>query len=209
MPRRLLAVLAGAAALAAGAVAAGPAAAAPTWAPAATATIHPGVQLLTDGAQCTANFVFADATDVYLGQAAHCSGTGAATDTGGCTSASLPIGTPVDITGADHPGTLVYNSWLTMQSLGETDPDTCAFNDLALVRIDPADDPKVNPSTPFWGGPTGVSATGTRSATRSSATALRAARRRERAEPEGGDERRRRRRRLVAHGLHRHARHPR
>jgi hypothetical protein len=26
-----------------------------------------------------------------------------------------------------------------MQSLGETDPDTCAFNDLALVRIDPAD----------------------------------------------------------------------
>jgi hypothetical protein len=161
MSRRLVAVLTAAVALAAGAIAAGPAAAAPTWAPAATATIHPGVQLLTEGAQCTANFVFADATDVYIGQAAHCSGTGAATDTDGCTSASLPIGTPVDITGADHPGTLVYNSWLTMQSFGETDPDTCAFNDLALVRIDPADVAKVNPSIPFWGGPTGVSTTGT------------------------------------------------
>ena len=78
MPRGRLALRAVlAAAPAACAIAAGPAAAAPTWAPAATATIHPGVQLVTDGAQCTANFVFADATDVYLGQAAHCSGTGA------------------------------------------------------------------------------------------------------------------------------------
>jgi hypothetical protein len=42
-------------------------------------------------------------------------------------------------TGASRPGTLVYDSWLTMQSLGEADPETCAFNDLALVRIDPAD----------------------------------------------------------------------
>src|SRR4051794_23301125 len=161
MPRRRTLLAALIAALAAGAIGAVSASAAPTWAPAATATIHPGVQVFTDGAQCTANFVFADATDVYIGQAAHCSGTGAATDTDGCTSASLPIGTPVDITGAEHPGTLVYNSWLTMQGLGETDPDTCAFNDLALVRVDPADVAKVNPSIPFWGGPTGVSATGT------------------------------------------------
>src|SRR3954464_16073764 len=161
MPRRLMLVLAAVAALAGGPGGAAPASAAPAWAPAATATIHPGVQVFTDGAQCTANFVFADATDVYIGQAAHCSGTGAATDTDGCTSASLPIGTPVDVTGADHPGTLVYNSWLTMQSLGEADPDTCAFNDLALVRIDPADVAKVNPSIPFWGGPTGVSPAGT------------------------------------------------
>jgi hypothetical protein len=161
MPRRLTPVLAVVAALAACAIGAASASAGPAWAPAATATIHPGVQVFTDGAQCTANFVFADATDVYLGQAAHCSGTGAATDTNGCTAQSLPLGTPVDITGADHPGTLVYNSWLTMQSLGETDPDTCAFNDLALVRIDPADVAKVNPSIPFWGGPAGIDADGT------------------------------------------------
>jgi hypothetical protein len=126
------------------------------WAPADQATVHPGVQVFTQGAQCTANFVYQDASNVYLGQAAHCSGTGGSTDTNGCDSGSLPIGTPVDVTGADHPGTLVYNSWLTMQSKGETDADTCAFNDLALIKIDPADVGKVNPSVPALGGPTGV-----------------------------------------------------
>ena len=126
------------------------------WAPASSATVHPGVQVFTQGAQCTANFVYQDASNVYLGQAAHCSGTGAATDTNGCDSASLPIGTPVDVTGASHPGTLVYNSWLTMQSKGETDADTCAFNDLALIKIDAADIGSVNPSVPGLGGPTGV-----------------------------------------------------
>ena len=140
------------------ALTAGPAAAASGWAPAASAAIHPGVQTFTDGAQCTANFVFYDASDVYLGQAAHCSGTGSSTDTNGCTSASLPIGTPVDI-GGSQPGTLVYNSWLTMQLHGEANPDTCAYNDLALVKLDPADYGKVNPSIPFWGGPTGITDT--------------------------------------------------
>ena len=126
------------------------------WAPPDQAIIHPGVQVFTQGTQCTANFVYQDASDVYLGQAAQCSGTGAATDTNGCDSKSLPIGTPVDVTGADHPGTLVYNSWLTMQSKGEADEDTCAFNDLALIKIDPVDAGKVNPSVPTLGGPTGV-----------------------------------------------------
>ena len=134
---------------------AAPASAAPTWAPAGSAAIHPGVQTFTNGAQCTANFVFYDATDVYLGQAAHCSGTGSSTDTNGCTSQSLPVGTKVDI-GGSQPGTMVYNSWLTMQRLGEKDPDTCQYNDLALIRVDPADAGKVNPSIPFWGGPTGL-----------------------------------------------------
>jgi hypothetical protein len=126
------------------------------WAPAGQATVHPGVQTFTDGAQCTANFVYTDSSSVYLGQAAHCSGTGGATDTNGCTSGSLPIGTPVDVTGASKPGTLVYNSWLTMQAKGERDPDTCDYNDLALIKLDPADVGKVNPSVPGFGGPTGV-----------------------------------------------------
>jgi hypothetical protein len=139
-----------------------PAAAAPTWAPAATAPIHPGVQTVTAGGQCTANFVFYDASNtVYIGQAAHCSGTGGATETNGCDSGSLPIGTPVQVGGASQPGTMVYNSWLAMQAAGETDPDTCAFNDLALVRLNPADFGKVNPSIPFWGGPSGIDTNGT------------------------------------------------
>jgi len=51
---------------------------------------------------------------------------------------------------------MVYNSWLAMQASGETNPDTCDFNDLALVKIDPADVGSVNPSVPGYGGPTGV-----------------------------------------------------
>jgi hypothetical protein len=139
---------------------AAPAAAAPTFAPAASAPIHPGVMTHTQGAQCTANFVFYDGNDaIYIGQAAHCSGTGSSTDTNGCTSASLPLGTPVLVDGATQPGTLVYNSWLLMQSLGEQDPDTCQYNDLALVKLDPADYARVNPTIPFWGGPTGLTGT--------------------------------------------------
>jgi hypothetical protein len=141
--------------------AAGNAGAAPTWAPAATAAVHPGVQTFTDGAQCTANFVFTDASNVYIGQAAHCSSTGGSTDTNGCTSGSLPVGTQVEVTGASQPGTMVYNSWLTMQSLGETDANTCAYNDLALIKLDPSDVAKVNPSIPHWGGPSGINSTGT------------------------------------------------
>jgi hypothetical protein len=157
MHRKALTALVAAAAISAIAIAP-PAASA--WAPADQATVHPGVQVFTEGAQCTANFVFQDASNTYLGQAAHCSGTGAATDTNGCDSESLPIGTPVDVTGADHPGVLAYNSWLTLQSKGETDENTCAFNDLALIRLDPADVAKVNPSVPQLGGPTGVGAWG-------------------------------------------------
>jgi hypothetical protein len=140
-------------------------AAASAWAPAATAKIHPGVQVYTAGAQCTSNFVFQEGSAVYLGQAAHCSGTGGQTETDGCTSGSLPLGTPVEVSGASKPGTLVYNSWLTMQANGETDPDTCAYNDLALIRIDPADVASVNPSVPGFGGPTGVGSAGGAGAT--------------------------------------------
>jgi hypothetical protein len=138
-----------------------PAAAAPTWAPAATAPIHPGVQTITGGGQCTANFVYFDSGATYIGQAAHCSGTGGNTATNGCTSGSLPLGTPVTVSGASKPGTMVYNSWLTMQSLHETNPDACQYNDLALIKLDPADAGKVNPSIPHWGGPVGVATAGT------------------------------------------------
>ena len=127
-----------------------------TFAPAAAATIHPGVQLRTDGAQCTANFIFDDGVDLYIGYAAHCASTGPATDTNGCTAKTLPLGTPVEISGADRPGRLAYSSWVAMQAAGESDEATCASNDFALVRIDPADASLVNPSVPTWGGPVAV-----------------------------------------------------
>jgi hypothetical protein len=141
---------------------AGTALAEPAWAPAASAPVHPGVQTLTNGAQCTSNFVFYDASNnVYIGQAAHCSGTGGSTETNGCDSGSLPNGTAVEVDGASKPGTMVYNSWLAMQAKGETNADACAGNDFALVKLDPADASKVNPSIPFWGGPTGITDTTT------------------------------------------------
>ncbi|WP_395656069.1 hypothetical protein [Nocardioides sp.] len=148
-----------------------PAAAAPTWAPAASADIHPGTMMYTAGAQCTANFVYTDgAGTVYVGYAAHCAGTGSSTDTDGCQTQSLPLGTKVTFNEGGSlvdegtqvgSGTLAYSSWDTMKKVGETDPNTCAYNDLALVKVDAADVGKVNPSVPFWGGPTGIDTNGT------------------------------------------------
>ena len=135
--------------------------AAATWAPADSAAVHPGVQTYTNGGQCTANFVFTDGVDTYIGQAAHCSSTGSNTDTNGCLADSLPLGTQVTILGASKPGVMVYNSWVTMDAVNESNEDVCKFNDFALVRIDPADVPTVNPSIPHWGGPVAVNSTGT------------------------------------------------
>ncbi|MDQ1373098.1 MAG: hypothetical protein QOJ09_436 [Actinomycetota bacterium] len=137
------------------------AAVSPGWAPAATAAVHPGTQTYTQSSQCTANFVYVDGAGVYLGQAAHCSSTDGNGETDGCKAHSLPIGTPVRVVGAKKPGIMVYNSWLAMQAAGEKDANTCAYNDLALVQLDPADYGRVNPSIPVWGGPVGVNTTGT------------------------------------------------
>lgn len=132
------------------------ASAAPTWASPDSATIHPGVQTITGEGQCTANFVFTSGETVYIGQAAHCAGRGSSINADGCESPSLPLGTPVRVEGATRPGVLAYSSWLTMQQRGEDDPDTCQFNDFALVRLDPADVGRVNPSVPVLGGPVGL-----------------------------------------------------
>lgn len=126
------------------------------WAPAATAQVHPGVMTYTDGAQCTANFVFTNGTKTFIGQAAHCSGTGGSTETDGCDSGSLPLGTKVEVAGFE--GTMVYNSWLAMQKAGEKDDETCAYNDFALIELPAAAVATTNPSVPFWGGPTALGA---------------------------------------------------
>jgi hypothetical protein len=144
------------------------------WAPASSATIHPGVMTFTNASsflggasQCTANFVFTDsAGNVYLGQAAHCSSTGEDTETNGCSTKSLPLGTPIytgtivngGVQEGTKVGTLAYNSWLAMQKAGEKDAATCAYNDLALIKVDPSQVANVNPTVPVWGGPNGLAA---------------------------------------------------
>lgn len=143
---------------------ASPAHAVPTWNP--SGPIHPGVQTVTAGGQCTANFVFYDSSNnVYIGQSAHCASTGGPTGTNGCTTGSQPINTNVSVGGATRPGKLVYSSWLAMQAaLASPDPDPtadeCAYNDFALVKLDPLDYGRVNPTIPFWGGPVGINTTG-------------------------------------------------
>jgi hypothetical protein len=169
--RRLRVLAASATALLAGAAVISPTAPAATagsrWAPAAKATITPGVQMYTKGAQCTGNFVFTDRRGrVYVGYAAHCAGKGAATDTNGCETASHPIGTAVTfkrgsgvLSAGETVGTgrLVYSSWVTMRRLGtKASSNPCEFNDFALVRVGGTHVRKVNPSVPFWGGPTRV-----------------------------------------------------
>jgi hypothetical protein len=142
------------------------------WAPASSATVHPGVMtftgapsFLSGAGQCTANFVYTDASGgVYLGQAAHCSSTGSNTETNGCSTKSLALGTPIyagevvkgGVENGTLIGTLAYNSWIAMQSKGEKDPNTCAYNDLALIKINAAQQANVNPTVPFWGGPNGL-----------------------------------------------------
>jgi len=72
------------------------ASAVPSYAPDGEASITPGVMMYTDGAQCTANFVLRESAGRrYVGYAAHCAGLGGATDTNGCSTPSLPLGTRV------------------------------------------------------------------------------------------------------------------
>lgn len=142
-----------------------------SWTRPAKATITPGVMMYTDGAQCTANFVFTDAVGgVYVGYAAHCAGEGEATDTNGCTVSSLPLGTKVDfvrggslVSGGQRlgRGTLAYSSWAAMGEAGTTDPATCEYNDFALVKVRPKFVKRVNPSVPYFGGPSGIDKNGT------------------------------------------------
>lgn len=131
----------------------------PPFADADDATIGPGAVTVSETGQCTANFVFSDGDAVFVGQAAHCTARREPTATNGCATASLPLGTPVSVEGATQPGVLAYSSWSAMQGAGETDPETCAFNDFALVQLHPDDIARTNPSVPSWGGPAALGTT--------------------------------------------------
>jgi hypothetical protein len=134
----------------------------PTFAPADKATVKPGVQTENPHGQCTANFVFTDGTGaVYLGQSAHCTSTGGSTQPDGCLAATLPLGTPVTVRGASKPGVLAYSSWVAMKRVKEQDADTCGNNDFALIRLDPSDVARTNPTVPVFGGPVGLDSDGT------------------------------------------------
>jgi hypothetical protein len=135
------------------------------------AAITPGVELRTPAggdvvSRCTAGFVVRSPDAVFLAYAAHCTSTSEASGgIDGCTEPALPLGTPVTVfrtDGSPTVGSLAYSSWLAMQENGETDPDLCLHNDLALVALDPADVGSVDPTVPVFGGPEGLDTDGTR-----------------------------------------------
>jgi hypothetical protein len=162
--RRHLVVTAAALSVAAGVVGAAGAAAAPAshgtirWAPAATASIHPGVQVTIAQTTCTAGFVLTDGTKVYLAVPASCDGVDAGKANDGCRAATMPVGLPVTVQGAKHRATLAYSSWAWMAGAGVTDTSLCDANDLALVRLDARDIASTNPMVPGGNGPRGVAA---------------------------------------------------
>jgi hypothetical protein len=118
----------------------------------------PGDQLSSDAGQCTANFVYSNGSTKFIGLAAHCFSKGGSTDTNGCSTTSMPLGSAVTNADGQTIGTLAYSSWLTMKGRHETDAETCDYNDLALVRL--ASGVTASPSVPKWGGPTGLAPAG-------------------------------------------------
>ncbi|MBN9737668.1 hypothetical protein Ae168Ps1_2275c [Pseudonocardia sp. Ae168_Ps1] len=153
------------------------------------APIGPGVQIVTplgDGAElCTANFLFtgaggqdghrdgdgaehqsSPAGKLYLGTAAHCTGTAESTGSvDGCVEPVMPEGTEVGITGRDgrsYSGTVAYNSWAAMQARGETDRAACGYNDFALIELSPEAAAVADPTVPGFGGPVALDTDGTR-----------------------------------------------
>jgi hypothetical protein len=129
----------------------------PRWAAPGAAAIHPGIATNTIGQVCTSNFVFLDDFgQAYLGQAAHCAAGEVPAETQGCTTATLPLGTPVGLGTSGQTGMLAYSSWLTMAAEHERDAATCLKNDFALVRLPKSALERTNPSVPGFGGPVGL-----------------------------------------------------
>lgn len=135
---------------------AAPAGARLRWAPAASAPIHPGVKVSMGETSCVAGLVLHQRSTVYLAVPASCAGVSVGARQDGCSSAQYPLGVPVTIAGARHHGTLAYSSWVQMQSAGVRSSTLCNNNDLALVRLDPRDVARTNPSVPVVGGPQGT-----------------------------------------------------
>ena len=222
--RRLTVLLAIACAFAACLSAAGSASA---WAPAASATIHPGVMTFTGGpsflegaGQCTANFVFTDAsgtsTSVRRRTAPRPAKTPKPTAARPNRCRSARRSTPATSSTAAcrtarKIGTLAYNSWLAMQEAKEKDAETCAYNDLALIKIDAEPGRQSQPDRAVLGRPERPrlrrrrppAARSSPTATRSCASASACSARRPASASAKG-----RKRRLEPAGLHRHPGHP-
>lgn len=120
--------------------------------------IRPGVRVSSRDGSCTSNFIFSDrAGDLYIGAAAHCFSPDSNSGVDSCETDNQSYGSAITIENATEPGSLVYSSWREMQDNGETPgSNACRHNDLAIIKINPADYPNVHPSAIAWGGPTSL-----------------------------------------------------
>jgi len=127
---------------------------------ATTGRVAPGIQLVTAGHACTANFVFRDARHrVFVGYAASCATRGV--PAAGRCARSAPLGTRVRLADRGRTlgyGVLGYSSFRSLQRAGVTDSSACAANDFALVEIRGAARRHVSPAVPYWGGPSALGA---------------------------------------------------
>jgi hypothetical protein len=148
-----------AAALALGALSSASGAGAATtvrWAPASTATVHPGVLVTIAGVKCVAGFIMTDGHRVFVAVPGSCAGVDDGQATDGCTAAQVPYGLNVSVQGARYKGLIVYSSYTEMQLRGTKAVNKCANNALVLIRLNDRDIRRTNPSIPVIGGPTGV-----------------------------------------------------
>jgi hypothetical protein len=119
-------------------------------------TIHPGVSVHYGDVTCAVAAVMKQHKRLFLAVPASCGGIDLGKPTDGCSSPQAPIGLPVSIQGAKHRGRLVYSSFAQMQLNGDTNPNRCYYNDLALVQVARKDRARVSAAIPKVGVPTGV-----------------------------------------------------
>ena len=127
------------------------------WAPAGSATIKPGNQTFTEGAQCTSNFIFEDGSNTTSARRPTARAPARATDTNGCDSGSLPIGTPVEVDRREPPGNPRLQ--LVADDAGDRRDQPRRLCSTTTSRWSGSTRPtsaKVNPSVPGFGGPTGL-----------------------------------------------------
>jgi len=137
-----------------------PAGAAPAAAATASAgRVHPGANVVVAQVKCKAGLLLHQGKTVYVAIPASCAALplqlGTVQD--GCVAPSAPIGVPVRIAGAKHRAVLVYDSFTRMQGTGVHGSHKCHYNDLALVRLNPADARAASGAIPGVGGPNRVS----------------------------------------------------
>lgn len=114
---------------------------------------------------CTANFVWADGAQLYLGSAGHCFLPGAKTATHGESpdydASGVSVIVCVENCGGNFRSNLLVGTWVSLGRVAyarQSDPtgEEGVGNDFGVVEIPAEAVPLVRPEMPVWGGPAGI-----------------------------------------------------